>query len=178
MLCEDALLFQYWDVKLHTGLLMHSGNLSPLLRLLATKLSEDLVTGEGKSDSFIFSFSLLTVTPFSDSVPLCFLSFPSLYVSGVPLRGVSLPTVPWQGIRWGGLHSLTGDIYQETLPGMPTLLASPWTNRQLDSWSAFQTKRKETILSHRWWNPTYSHILINSLCPDFLILTQRNTSLP
>lgn len=37
MLCEDALLFQYWDVKLHTGLLMHSGNHSPLLRLLATK---------------------------------------------------------------------------------------------------------------------------------------------
>lgn len=70
MLYEDTLLFQYWDVKLHTWPLMHSGNHSLLLRLPATNLSEDLVTGERKSDSSIFSlsFSLTlfwTMTSFS-----------------------------------------------------------------------------------------------------------------
>lgn len=151
MLCEDALLFQYWDVKLHTGPLMHSGNHSLLLRLPATKLSEDLVTGEGKSDSLTFSLFLslslffLTMTSFSYSMPLCSLSFP-LSISLVFLGGVSLPRAPWQGDWWGGLNSLTVDIYQETLLGMPTLLASPQTNRQPDSWKRLRKGR--TKLDH------------------------------
>lgn len=150
MLCEDALLFQYWDVKLHTGPLMHSGNHSLLLRLLATKLSEDLVTGERKSELLTFSplslsLSFLTMTSFSYSVPLCSLSFP-LSISPVFLGGVSLPRAPWQGDWWGGLNSLTVDIYQETLLGMPMMLASPQTNRQADGWKCL---RKDRTKLHR-----------------------------
>lgn len=80
MLCEDALLFQYWDVKLHTGPLMHSGNHSLLLRLLATKLSEDLVTGEGKSDSLTFSPLSLLFWPWLPSV-IQFCCVPSFFLS-------------------------------------------------------------------------------------------------
>lgn len=71
---------------------MHSGNHTLLLRLPATKLSEDLVTAEGKSDSLRFSLSLslslLTMTSFSHSVQLGSLSLP-LTVSLVFLGGVS-----------------------------------------------------------------------------------------
>lgn len=56
ILCEYALQFQYWDVKLHTPL-MHCGNHSLALRLPATKLSEDVATGERKSDSSKSSIS-------------------------------------------------------------------------------------------------------------------------
>lgn len=147
VLCEDNInisIFQYWDVKFHTGPLMHSGNHSLLLRLPATKLSEDHVTGEGKSDSLSLFLSFLTMTSFTYSVPLWALSFP-LSISPLCLRGVSLHRAPWQGDWWGGLTSLTVDIYQETLLGMPTLLASPQTNRQLDSWKLPQNRMK---LSH------------------------------
>lgn len=149
VLCEDNInisILKYWDVKFHTGPLMHSGNHSLLLRLPATQLSEDHVTGEGKSDSLTFSLSLsfLTMTSFTYSVPLWALSFP-LSISLLCLRGVSLHRAPWQGDWWGGLTSLTVDIYQETLLGMPTLLASPQTNRQLDSWRLPQNGMK---LSH------------------------------
>ena len=86
MLCEDALLFQYWDVKLHTGLLMHSGNHSLLLRLPARKLSVDPVTGEG---GIWISLSLFWPwLPLGYSLPLCPPHPPSsLYLSGVPRRG-------------------------------------------------------------------------------------------
>lgn len=91
MLCEDALLFQYWDVKLHTRPLMHSGNHSPLLQLSATKLSEDLVTWEGKSDSL--KFTPLSLSPFfwlpSVIQSLCVPSFfLSLYLNTIPQRGL------------------------------------------------------------------------------------------
>lgn len=92
MLCEDALLFQYWDVKLHTGPLMHSGNHSLLLRLLATKLSEDLVTGERKSELLTFSPLSLSLSFFDHDFlqlfsAIVFPLFSALYLSSVPRRG-------------------------------------------------------------------------------------------
>lgn len=98
MLCEDALLFQYWDVKLHTGLLMHSGNHSLLLRLPARKLSVDPVTGEGGSDSL--SLSLFFDQDFLSVIHCHCVSPPPPCppsISPVFLGGVSLPRAPWQG---------------------------------------------------------------------------------
>lgn len=73
---------------------MHSGNHSLLLRLPATKLSEYLVTGDGKSDSLTF-----TLSPFFDhdflqlfrAIVLSLFFFSSLYLSGVPRRGFHCP---------------------------------------------------------------------------------------
>lgn len=71
---------------------MHSGNHSLLLRLLATKLSEDFVTGEEKSDSLTFPL------PFFDRDFLQFVGtivffhrFPLFDLCGAPLRGFRCP---------------------------------------------------------------------------------------
>lgn len=45
--CEDALLFQYWDVKLHTRPLMHSGNHSSLLNCQEQDCQRTLSQGKG-----------------------------------------------------------------------------------------------------------------------------------
>lgn len=147
MLCEDALLFQYWDVKLHTGPLMHSGNHSLLLTLPATQLSEDLVTGEGKSDSLTFSLSLSFD---HDFLQLCsaigFALFFSLYLSGVPRRGFNAHSSMAGRLMRRPQSSDSWHLPGETLLDMPTLLASPQTNRQPDSWKC-RKKRKETNAS-------------------------------
>lgn len=83
VLCEDNInisILKYWDVKFHTGPLMHSGNHSLLLRLPATQLSEDHVTGEGKSDSLTFSLSLSLFWPWLPSLIQCRCG-PSLFLS-------------------------------------------------------------------------------------------------
>lgn len=146
MLCEDALLFQYWDVKLHTGPLMHSGNHSLLLKPPAKNLSEDLVTGEEKSDSH--SHSLFW--PWLPSVIQyhCVLScFPFSISPEFLGGGDSLPRALWQGDWWGGISSVTADIYQETLLGMPTLLPSPRTNRQQTAGSASMKKGQQPLIA-------------------------------
>lgn len=81
----------YFNIEMSNytqGSLMHSGNHTLLLRLPATKLSEDLVTGEGKSDSLTLSL-LIFFWPWLPSVMQCHCvhSPSSLYLSGVPRRG-------------------------------------------------------------------------------------------
>lgn len=85
VLCEDNInisIFQYWDVNFHTGPVMYSGNHNPLLSLPAKELSEDCVTGEGKSESLTFplSFFLLFFWPWLPSLIQCCCR-PSLFLS-------------------------------------------------------------------------------------------------
>lgn len=129
---EDALLFQYWDVKLHTRPLMHSGNHSSLLNCQEQDCQRTLSQGKGNlirphSLSLFLSFSDRDFSLVSSSRCCCAHHFFCL----VFLRGpFLLPVALWQGDWWQSLNSLTVDIYQETLPGMSTLLAFLSTNRQ------------------------------------------------